>query len=264
MTTASVHTLRPLEPVRAAGPALHLRVAVQGGDVLTRVGLRTVLDSLVDVQVEHVEVERPADLAQAEVVVVVLDVVTARAVDAVRGLAARAGCRPVLVVGEVGTEALALVVRAGAVGVLRRREATVESVGALLHAVASGEAVVPVDLLTSLLPRTAEHATPAAGTAPAARTAPAPATSSAPGVAPAPGAGSPARTGLRTPAHPALSDRERAVLQLLGDGADTREIARRLSYSERTVKVVVQDLTRRFGVRNRTHAVAYAVRQGLI
>ncbi|MBD7918579.1 response regulator transcription factor [Cellulomonas sp. Sa3CUA2] len=234
MTTASVLTLRPLESVRTAGVALHLRVAVQGGDALTRAGLRAVMDTLADVQVEHVEVERPADLAQAEVVVVVLETVTARAVDAVRRLAARPGCRPVLVVGEVSTEAVALVVQAGAVGVLRRREATAEGVGALLHAVASGEAVVPVDLLAALLPRTASEP-----------------------------ASAPPRTG-NVLALTGVNDRERSVLRLLGEGADTREIARRLSYSERTVKVVVQDLTRRFGLRNRTHAVAYAVRHGLI
>ena len=30
------------------------------------------------------------------------------------------------------------------------------------------------------------------------------------------------------------------------------------------MKTVIQDITRRFGLRNRSHAVAYAVRQGLI
>lgn len=243
MTTASVHPLRPLESVRtpgtsprSTGSALRLRVAVHGGDALTRAGLRAVMDALVDVDVEHVEVGQPADLGQADVVVVVLETVTARAVEVVRRLAARAECRPVLVVGEVSTEAVALVVQAGAVGVLRRREATVEGVGALLHAVASGEAVVPVDLLAALLPRTASGPQPAA----------------------------PARRSGQVLALTGVNDRERAVLRLLGEGADTREIARRLSYSERTVKVVVQDLTRRFGLRNRTHAVAYAVRHGLI
>jgi DNA-binding CsgD family transcriptional regulator len=61
-----------------------------------------------------------------------------------------------------------------------------------------------------------------------------------------------------------LTDRERDVLRMLGDGSDTREIARAMCYSERTVKTVIQDITRRFGLRNRSHAVAYAVRQGLI
>jgi DNA-binding NarL/FixJ family response regulator len=61
-----------------------------------------------------------------------------------------------------------------------------------------------------------------------------------------------------------LTSRELEVLKLLADGYDTAEVARRLAYSERTVKNVVQDITRRHNLRNRTHAVAYALRQGLI
>ncbi len=45
---------------------------------------------------------------------------------------------------------------------------------------------------------------------------------------------------------------------------DTAEIARTLSYSERTVKNVLHDVTTRRQLRNRSHAVAYALRQGLI
>jgi|GEM_PF-244097 len=258
-TTASVHPLRPLESVRPTGTALRLRVAVQGGDALTRAGLRAVMDTLTDVDVEHVDVEQPTDLGQADVVVVVLEAVTARAVEAVRRLAARPGCRPVLVVGEVSTEAVALVVQAGAVGVLRRREATAEGVGALLHSVASGEAVVPVDLLAALLPRTTTEHTSSSHTASSHASSH---TSSS--HASLSHAAASTRTAGHVLALTGVNDRERAVLRLLGEGADTREIARRLSYSERTVKVVVQDLTRRFGLRNRTHAVAYAVRHGLI
>lgn len=54
------------------------------------------------------------------------------------------------------------------------------------------------------------------------------------------------------------------MLKLLADGFDTTEVATRLCYSERTVKNVVQDITRRHNLRNRTHAVTYALRQGLI
>ena len=61
-----------------------------------------------------------------------------------------------------------------------------------------------------------------------------------------------------------LTDREIDVLRLLADGCDTTEVATTLHYSERTVKNVVQDITRRHNLRNRTHAVAYALRQGLI
>lgn len=61
-----------------------------------------------------------------------------------------------------------------------------------------------------------------------------------------------------------LSMRESQVLRLVADGMDTREVATKLSYSERTVKNVLHDITTRFQLRNRTHAVAYAVREGLI
>ena len=61
-----------------------------------------------------------------------------------------------------------------------------------------------------------------------------------------------------------LTDREAEVLRLVADGYDTAEIATTLCYSQRTVKNVLHDMTARFNLRNRSHAVAYAVRQGLI
>jgi DNA-binding CsgD family transcriptional regulator len=60
------------------------------------------------------------------------------------------------------------------------------------------------------------------------------------------------------------SPRERDVLRLLADGHSTREIAIRLAYSERTIKNILQDLTTRLSLRNRTQAVAHAVRSGWI
>jgi DNA-binding NarL/FixJ family response regulator len=61
-----------------------------------------------------------------------------------------------------------------------------------------------------------------------------------------------------------LSQRETEVLRLLADGLDTSEIAEKLIYSERTVKNVLHNLLNRLNLRNRAHAVAYALRQGLI
>ena len=61
-----------------------------------------------------------------------------------------------------------------------------------------------------------------------------------------------------------LADREVEVLRLVADGFDTAEIATRLSYSQRTVKTVLHDVTTRLQLRNRSHAVAYALREGLI
>lgn len=61
-----------------------------------------------------------------------------------------------------------------------------------------------------------------------------------------------------------LETREVAVLRLLADGLDTADIARELSYSERTIKNIVSGMMTRFGFRNRTHAVVHAIRSGVL
>jgi DNA-binding NarL/FixJ family response regulator len=61
-----------------------------------------------------------------------------------------------------------------------------------------------------------------------------------------------------------MSDREIEVVRLVADGLDTVEIASKLSYSERTIKNILHDITSRLHLRNRAHAVAYALRNGLI
>ena len=43
-----------------------------------------------------------------------------------------------------------------------------------------------------------------------------------------------------------------------------REIAEKLCYSQRTVKSILHDVTSRVQLKNRSHAVAYAMREGLI
>ncbi|MEU8501127.1 LuxR C-terminal-related transcriptional regulator [Streptomyces lavendulae] len=58
--------------------------------------------------------------------------------------------------------------------------------------------------------------------------------------------------------------REVDVLRLVADGMDTAEIAVELAYSERTVKNILHTVTTRFQLRNRAHAVAYALREGYI
>lgn len=64
--------------------------------------------------------------------------------------------------------------------------------------------------------------------------------------------------------EPRVTRRERQVLALLAEGHSTREVAQRLAYSERTIKNVLQEFNTRLQLRNRTHAVAYAVRRGWI
>ncbi|ATY14466.1 DNA-binding response regulator [Amycolatopsis sp. AA4] len=61
-----------------------------------------------------------------------------------------------------------------------------------------------------------------------------------------------------------LQSREVEILGLLADGLGTVEIAERLAYSERTIKNIISTLLVRFDLRNRSHAVAYALRTGII
>ena len=61
-----------------------------------------------------------------------------------------------------------------------------------------------------------------------------------------------------------LTTRERNVLRLVAKGLPTREVAQQLSYSERTIKAVMHDVTTKLHAKSRSQAVALAVREGLI
>ncbi len=61
-----------------------------------------------------------------------------------------------------------------------------------------------------------------------------------------------------------LTRRQREILQLLADGESTTVAARELGLSEETVKTHTKNALGRLGARNRTHAVAIALREALI
>jgi DNA-binding NarL/FixJ family response regulator len=61
-----------------------------------------------------------------------------------------------------------------------------------------------------------------------------------------------------------LSARERETLGLLAEGLTTKEMARRLGITERTVKFHVHSLCAKLGAANRTQAVALATQQHLL
>lgn len=169
------------------------------------------------------------DEVVAHVAVVVVDRLSDDTISALRAIRKEVGPRIVLLVGDLDTARVHEAMEVGAVGIMRRIEVTQGSLGRLIRSVFEGEAVVPPDLLTALLGR--QPVIESIG---------------------------------RRPGRLGVSAREQRVLRLLADGADTREIAHRLCYSERTVKTVIQDIANRFGLRNRAHAVAYAIREGLI
>ena len=61
-----------------------------------------------------------------------------------------------------------------------------------------------------------------------------------------------------------LTRRQREILQLLADGGSTVVAARELGLSEETVKTHTKNVLARLGAKNRTHAVAIALRECLI
>ncbi len=65
-------------------------------------------------------------------------------------------------------------------------------------------------------------------------------------------------------AKPVLSPRQQEVLMYLKDGLTNPEIAVRLGVTERTVKAHCQEVFDRLGARNRTAAVAVAMRMGIV
>src|SRR5229473_2607334 len=121
---------------------------------------------------------------------------------------------------------------AGARGVLRRNQATPENLFEAIRAAAGGEGALSPDLLGRLLDQVGRLQRQVLNP--------------------------------RGLSFAVLTDREIKVLKLLAEGLDTAEVGRRLFYSERTVKNIVHDVTSRLNLRNRTQAVAYALRQGLI
>lgn len=77
----------------------------------------------------------------------------------------------------------------------------------------------------------------------------------------------PANVGTKLAAHmerPDLSDREREVVELMTQGKGNKAIAKALDVSENTVKYHVTNLMAKLGVRDRTHAVVVALKQGIV
>jgi DNA-binding NarL/FixJ family response regulator len=202
-----------------------LAVFVRGDDPISEAGVATQLRGRPEVSI--VDHER-----HAEVAVVVVDDVTDEVAQTVRRLQRDAGAAVVLVVANVDDRCLMHALELGAAGLLRRREATPEAlVGAIDHA-ARGEGTLAPDLLGSLMRQVGrlqrEILAPR-------------------GVGPA-----------------GFSEREVMVLRLLAEGLDTEEIAERLCYSQRTIKNVIHHVITRMCLRNRSHAVAYAMKVGVI
>ncbi|MFJ9562761.1 response regulator transcription factor [Streptomyces fuscichromogenes] len=210
-------------------------VAVHSADILLRVGLVSCL------QRENRIQEVPAGrAAEADVVVVAADRVDAATLDLLRTLAAPSETegrgvtetRFVMVVGRQWQADLSTAVNQGVCAVVWRDSFTP---GAFLRAVltvAAGGGSFPHSLQGELMEQM--RWTQRQVLAPRGLTA------------------------------SGISQREADVLRLLAEGKELAEIARKLAFSERTVKYTLHRVMKRMELRNRAHAVSYAIRAGVI
>jgi DNA-binding NarL/FixJ family response regulator len=204
------------------------RVVVHADDPLTRDGTAAFLKSS-----GRVTVLPEGRLAEAQVVVMITGQVTGRTLSAMSRVArtTSGGARIVLVAETISESQLPLAVSHGLVSFLARRHADFPQIVSATVRCHQGRAVLPPALTAALLERMREMHTGATSA----------------GLLPG-----------------SLTPREVEVLRLLGDGLEISEIAAQLSYSERLIKSIIHDVVKRLEVRNRTHAVAYAIRAGIL
>ena len=202
-------------------------VYLHAEDPISRAGLETALRFQPEIDLVDVEAAQPPRVA-----ILAVDSLDETALRVMRGLHARGCARSVVVANALSDNDLLAVVEAGVCAIVWRSEATASRLVHVVTKAASGEAMLPSDVLSRLLrqvSRLQRHVL------------------------------SPMGLNLG-----GLSAREVDVLRLAADGFDTGEIALKLNYSKRTVTNILHDVTSRFHLTNRTHAVAYAIREGLI
>jgi DNA-binding NarL/FixJ family response regulator len=212
------------EPIPFKAP---IPVAVRAADPLSRAGIASQLR-----RSQGFVVVTDDDPPEEAVALVVAEDVEGKVLAEMRLLRSRGVRRIVLLVSKVDDRSLLAAAEAGVTGVIRRSEATAGNLAAAIRSAAAGEGTLPPDLLGRLLRQVGQLQRQVLSP--------------------------------RGLTFSGLTEREAAVVRLLADGYDTAEIAHRLFYSERTVKNIIHDITSRLELRNRTHAVAYAIREGLI
>jgi len=180
----------------------------------------------------EIQVVESGDLAGVDVGIAVADVLDDETLRILRSLKKAGVTYTVLMMSALDEGTVVKAAEAGVSGLLRRSQATSDAMARTICKVAAGEGVIPSDLLGHLLGQVGRLQRQVLSP--------------------------------RGLTFTGLSDREVQVLRLIADGLDTNEIAQELCYSQRTVKNVLHDVTTRLQLRNRSHAVAYAVREGLI
>lgn len=201
-------------------------VAVHSCDAVIRKGLVSSLEH--DRRFREVPPER---LHEADAIVAAFDTVDAAALDQLRDLSDKPDARFLVVAGKWQADVSAAVDR-GVRAVLWRDAFTPPAFIRTLHTVADGGGSLPPTLQGTLMEQV--QWTRREVLAP---------------------------LGLTSSG---ISPREVDVLRLVSEGKELSEIATMLCYSERTVRYTLYGLMKRLQLRNRAHAVSFAIRAGLI
>lgn len=204
-----------------------MTLAVYAADPVLRVGVVQQLRHRPEIDLVDAD-----DADSAQVSLVVVDTVDDDVAALLNRLRHNSATRTGLVIGTLGAGGLQRVIECGVAAVLRRAEADQDQLLHLVLATGNGEGMLPGDLLGELLHHVGSLQRSALD---------------------------PGALSLST-----LTTREADMLRLVSEGLDTAEIARKTSYSERTVKNVLHEVITRLQLRNRAHAVGYALRNGLI
>jgi DNA-binding NarL/FixJ family response regulator len=213
------------------------------------------------------------DASEADVVVVVTEVIDPNALARIRALAMVERARVVLIATQLDQRGALAAVDAGVHSILHRSDADSERLAAAVVLAAGGDVALPSDVLGLLLARLDRPDTESSSTV-------VPIASRWRGTSngsrihsmsnrwqgTVAGADTSADTDDAEDAAEVdgFTERELTVLRLVSEGFDTAEIAAELAYSERTVKNAIHAVTERHNLRNRSHAVAYALRVGAI
>ncbi|MEU4238771.1 response regulator transcription factor [Actinoplanes sp. NPDC026619] len=204
-----------------------VKVALQAMDPVSHAGLAALLQFRNDMVVLRTNQRHDAD-----VLVAAAERLTPDVVAGLRRAGADVGSPIVLVCQEIVEAELMTAVECRVVGILPRSAVTADRLAHSVRAAATGGGVMPPNLVGELLKQVERMQRDVL-----------------------------APNGLNASG---LTPREIDVLRLMADGFDTNEIAGKLCYSERTVKNVIYGVTHRLKLRNRSHAVAYALRAGMI
>jgi len=208
-----------------------IRVLIADDHAVVRQGLRTFLELQDDIEVVGDVADGEAALravSDDEPDVVLMDLVMPGigGVEAIRQLRSlRPETRVLVLTSFLDDEKLFPAVRAGAAGYLLKDVEPAELVRAI-RTVADGEALLHPAVAARLMEEFSEAGRP--------------------------------------PAEQALTAREREVLELIARGLPNKLIARDLEIAEKTVKTHVSSILSKLGLTDRTQAVLYAVRAGLV